>query len=349
MRNLLALILIFLLAASASAKQEGISLGPYNVSFDLNTTANYTVMPHSELEKDSNTTSVHIDIIFDNDTQALIGIESFNEWQYASHPCTTLKKLVLDLDETYLEGNVSERRIDGKMGEVVSTTYTRSRDNKVLNSIMAEYWPDSKDVEGYNIPVGRTKVEILAIFPKNLSDSLLETIHIEISPQSAQLETMAVLASSITVRDQKADDPSGTVLIPEVISPQPAFVVVLDNEGTVLGYKEVETGVTRNVSVMLNYTPRTDILLATLNKKADINIPGWHYPFTSFSDYQSSRFIDERITTVGGKWEAPLEPDWRTTSSVYQGAVNPEYSRERCIAAFVSIGYTESMAAFYCD
>jgi hypothetical protein len=138
MRNLLALFLIFLLAAPASAKQEEISLGPYNISFDLNTSANYTIMPHSELEKDSNTTSFHIDIIFDNDTRALIGIEDFNEWQYAGHPCTTLKKLVLDLDETYFEGNVSERMIDDKMGEVVSTKYTRSRDNKVLNSVMAE-------------------------------------------------------------------------------------------------------------------------------------------------------------------------------------------------------------------
>jgi hypothetical protein len=349
MRNLLALTLILLLSASASAKPEDISLGPYNVSFDLNTTMNYTIIPHSELEKDDKTSSFHIDIIFDNDTRALVGIENYSQWQYAGQPCTILKKLVLELDKTYLEGNVSERMIDGKMGEVVSTTYARSRDNKVLNSIMAEYWQDSKDVEGYDVPVGRAKVEILAIFPKNLSESLLNTLHIEISEQPAQLETMAVQESSITVRNQKADDPSGIVIIPEVISPVPTFVVILDNEGNVLGYKEVDGGVNKNVSVKLNYTPSTDILLATLNKKADVNLPGWHHPFTSFSDYQSSRFIDERVTRVGRKGAAWLEPDWRTTSGVYAGAVNPEYSREQCIAAYVANGYPESMAAFSCD
>jgi hypothetical protein len=310
---------------------------------------NYTILPNSELEKDNETSSFHIDIIFDNDTRALIGIENYNQWQYAGHPCTILKKLVLELDKTTLSGNVSKRMIDGKEGEVVYSTFVRNRDNKVLNSTMAVFWPDSIDVPGYSVPVGRTKVEILAVFPNNLSESLLDTIQIGISEQPARLETMAVLERSITVRDQKADDPSGSVIIPTVISPDPTFVVVLDSQGNVLGYREVEGGVNENVSVKLNYTPRTDMLVATLNQKADVSLPGWHHPFLPDSDYQSSRFIDERATMIGGKGLVWQDADWQATSGVYAGAVNPQYSRERCMAALAANGYPESMAAFYCD
>jgi len=70
MKMMHVLILMVLLAAGASAKTEEVSVGPYNVSFDLNTTMDYSVSPNWD---DANTTS-SLNIKFANDTEAAIAV-----------------------------------------------------------------------------------------------------------------------------------------------------------------------------------------------------------------------------------------------------------------------------------
>jgi hypothetical protein len=67
--------------------------------------------------------------------------------------------------------------IDGKPGLAVTEIY--EKDGKVSNSTIAKYWLDSRVIENYNISVGMTKVEILAKFPTNLSENLLNTIQVK--------------------------------------------------------------------------------------------------------------------------------------------------------------------------
>jgi hypothetical protein len=69
------------------------------------------------------------------------------------------------------------------------------------------------------------------------------------------------------------------VIIPEVVSIGPAYVVVLDQAGNVLGYQSVADGVNRNVKVTLNGTPSSQWLYATLNKGGAVRSPWWKYPF----------------------------------------------------------------------
>ena len=178
MKAIFALTALLLLMAIASAKPEVVSVGPYNVSFDLNTTMNYTVT--QDYQKADNSSSGNIKIQFDNKTQAVIGITDFNEWQYAGFTRSDYlyMNLALKTDKDVLNGNATQGLIDGKTGMIVTQTRLQPSDNSTINSMIAIYWPDSKEIEEYGLPVAKTKVEIIANLPSDLSQSLLASIHV---------------------------------------------------------------------------------------------------------------------------------------------------------------------------
>ena len=177
MKILYALILMVLLAAGASAKTEEISVGPYNVSFDLNTSMEYNV---SSQWDEANATSM-IDIKFTNDTKAVIAVINETVWQCSDlSPDLRYLNLAMNYEKalgTITDGDLSEMIIDGKPGLVATETY--EKDGKVFNSTIGKYWLDSRVIENYNISVGMTTVEILAKFPMNLSENLLNTIQVK--------------------------------------------------------------------------------------------------------------------------------------------------------------------------
>lgn len=207
MKILLALMLMFLTTASALAMAEEVSVGPYVVSFDLNTEMDYNITTEYFAENAS-TTVAEIGISFDNDTSAMIDIFNDSEWQYAGTTscCTVLKSLALEEDPDVINYTVSSRMIDGKIGDVVTKMYTRPSDGKVLNATLAEYWPDSMEIEGYNIPAGKTKVELIAIFPENISESLIETLHVELPAESAQLSELSWLSEAGEVSEYETEN-----------------------------------------------------------------------------------------------------------------------------------------------
>jgi hypothetical protein len=76
------LMLLLLTTASwASAKTEEISVGPFNASFDLNTTENYSVT--SNFTTQEGLQSGIIKIESNDGSQAAIGIMAYDRWQYA--------------------------------------------------------------------------------------------------------------------------------------------------------------------------------------------------------------------------------------------------------------------------
>jgi hypothetical protein len=177
MKVLYALILTILLAAGASAKTEELSVGPYDVSFDLNTTMEYNV---SSQWDEANTTST-IDIKFTNDTLATIAVINKTIWECSDlTPDLRYLNLALNYDlalGNLKDGDLSEITIDGKPG--ISAVETYEKDGQLFNATIAKYWLDSKVIENYNISVGMTKVEIIAKFPMNLSENLLNTIQVK--------------------------------------------------------------------------------------------------------------------------------------------------------------------------
>jgi hypothetical protein len=179
MKAKFAIIAVLLLVALASAKTEDVSVGPYKVSFDLNTTMNYTITPDYQVNADNSSTG-NVRILSENDTLALIGITNFNAWQYAGFTRSDFlyMDLALKTDGNVLEGNVTKGVIDGKTGLIVTQKRLQPSDNSTIDSMIAVYWPDSQEIEGYGIPVAKTKVEIIANMPGNMSKDLLGSIHI---------------------------------------------------------------------------------------------------------------------------------------------------------------------------
>lgn len=204
MKAMFALIVIVLLAPSVSAKPEEISVGPYNVSFNLNTPMNYTVTSDYHAEKGN--TSGHVKIRFDDDTQAIVGISAFDAWQYAGIPRSEFlyMNLALKTDKNITSSNVSELSIDGKDGLIVQAQL-RPTGEKARDYAIAIYWPDSKMVEGFDFPVGKTKVEIVAKLPDKLNLEMLNSIHVTL-PKQAGESAVKGLNSNISPQGQGALD-----------------------------------------------------------------------------------------------------------------------------------------------
>lgn len=176
MKLMYVLILMVLLASGASAKTEEISAGPYNVSFDLNTTMQYSVSSNWD---EANTTST-VNIKFTNDSQAVIAVINDTVWRCADlTPDLRYLNLALNYEKalgSIVDGTLIERTIDGKPGIVAVEIF--EKDGNVVNSTIAKYWLDGREIENYNVTVGMTSVEILARFPMNISESLLNSIQV---------------------------------------------------------------------------------------------------------------------------------------------------------------------------
>jgi hypothetical protein len=361
-KALFILVLMLLLATSAYAKHEEISAVPYNVSFDLNTSRDYTVSLSPE-SLENNSSSYQITIKFDNNTKAGVGITKYNDWQYADFPCDFWQSLWLKSDQYVTNYSISYPIIDSKKGQVITQTARLpglNNTTRYQNYTVAEYWADGKRIEGYGLLAGKTDVEMILYWPQNLTQDLLRSIHVE-TPEVNETEQMATkletkaatdLIPSIDVRDQTSKDPNGVVIIPQVVSRGPSFLVVFDEYNNILGYEAVADGVNRNVQVNLDRMPQTDKLHATLNKGGAFQTKYWQYPFIPAAEVESSLFLDSRVnvplSVVPPKGSSDSVQSWldseRSTSRM-----DPNYDRSVCIRNMVAHGYPESQAVFYCD
>jgi hypothetical protein len=176
--NVFVLMLLLLATASwASAKTEKVSVGPFNVSFDLNTTENYTVTYNFTTQEGSQ--SGIIEIKSNNGSQAAIGITAYDRWQHAGLSSDMdYMNLSLQSDENVIEGSVSEEMVDGQSAVVVAQTRELPGAKSTMNSTIVIYWADGKQMEGYDVPVAKTKVEIISMFPENMTQGLLDTLHV---------------------------------------------------------------------------------------------------------------------------------------------------------------------------
>ena len=178
MMNVFVLMLLLLATASwALANTEEVSVGPFNVSFDLNTTENYTVTSNFTTPEGSQ--SGIIEIKSNNRSQAAIGITAYDRWQYAGLSSDMdYMNLSLQSDENVIEGSVSEEMVDGQPAVVVAQTREQPGAEGTMNSTIVIYWADGKQMEGYDVPVAKTKVEIISMFPENITQRLLDTLHV---------------------------------------------------------------------------------------------------------------------------------------------------------------------------
>ncbi|HWQ20530.1 MAG TPA: hypothetical protein VN455_12180 [Methanotrichaceae archaeon] len=158
-----------------------VNAGPYTINFDLKTAMEPTFTVSTDRGNDS--TRYQTNIILNNQTVAAIGITNYDDSQYSGFASTRTKALLLRaLTQAgqITDSSLTKRMIDGNTAEIMS--YWDPQLNQ--NVTMVEYWKDSNDIAGYNIPAGKTKVEILSKLTNELDNNLLNTLAIQMPAQT---------------------------------------------------------------------------------------------------------------------------------------------------------------------
>jgi len=194
MKLIMASILVLMLAMSASANPVEVSVGPYNISFDLKSSVEPTVT--TSVEEDENSTIYLANIQLENETVATVGVTNYDEWQYAGFPCTRLKQLLmnaLNSSGEIQDPSLTKRTIDESTAEVMSY----SNPETDANSTLATYWKNIVVIEGYNIDASKEDVELISKLPHDLNENLLNTLSI-IGPEQGAPEQPVISEDNAT-------------------------------------------------------------------------------------------------------------------------------------------------------
>lgn len=174
MRISIILILSLLLVSVSSAKQESLTMGPYKVSFDLNTTQEYSINNTIPVEYAETYGGISYVIyqtkINDSNNIAFITVNHFSSNQM-NKDIDEMKSNIRDVlsNSPYYDCDTYDRIIDGKSG-VLGVGENYEGDS---NWFLAEYWPM------FNMS-SDTKVSINSYYPwYDGTLSLLKTIHVE--------------------------------------------------------------------------------------------------------------------------------------------------------------------------
>jgi hypothetical protein len=175
-KSLLLATLVLMLSATAMAVPNSQQLGPYAVSFDINSKYQAQIAQPIETE----TAKVYKMLLsIDNSTYATIGIT-----EYAEPTDATLKvhKTLMPMNMILREGlNASiaeDKVIDGKDGFLV-TSKPFVTDNAAPSVVYrAMYWLDSEKCECGPLSAGRTNVVVTSTFPKDITENLLSSLHV---------------------------------------------------------------------------------------------------------------------------------------------------------------------------
>ncbi len=193
----------------ANGETESVVLSDYKVSFDLDTSLGHTieVQPPIIGENDTNYGAY---IKFSNETQILMGIDVFNTAKDA-----TLEP-ELELVQVYARGDenttVTTRSVDGRMG-IQTTSISKSGDP----SFSFRSWIDSQKCECGEVYAGTAKLEILGIVPANISENLLNSLHVvsmanAVAPEPAGSKTQPAALSGTQPAANEASPVSASSL-----------------------------------------------------------------------------------------------------------------------------------------
>ncbi len=181
-------MLMLIAASAASAAPETKIIGPYKVSFDLNTTLNYTV----KLEQPVETPTNSIYQILLNTYNYTLGKIQVEEYKNLSDSSLDVGKTIFELSlaNQGFNKNISAENIivDGKKGFVVTGVSSKN-----LRLWQAYYWPDSTDCECGPVSVGKTEIGIVSLYPLNVTRNLINSIHVENINQPAKPKTLTFM------------------------------------------------------------------------------------------------------------------------------------------------------------
>jgi hypothetical protein len=168
-----------MLSCSALAAVETQQLGPYNVSLDMKTDMKYQVQ--NRTVENPLATSYIMQIFSDNNTRAQVTITDYKDLTDAT---LAMYKTLFAMDLAMIGINVTEMKditIDEKEGLLISgqpfpqNTAVPSD----LTLYRAMYWLDSIDWDLAPVSAGKTSVDIASTYPRDVTEGLLGSIHVE--------------------------------------------------------------------------------------------------------------------------------------------------------------------------
>ena len=180
MKQLIAAILMLILSSSASAAPETHQLGPYTVSFNMNTDMIYQIQTQDPAVYPF-ATIYPLVITTDNTTGASISITHYNNLTTSilgvNEEIAALRMVLSGINVTAPE----EMIIDNMNGFLLSGMPFAGMNNAPSVSMFyqAQYWLDSKVCECGPVSVGTVLVNVASTYPQNVTEGLLSSIHVD--------------------------------------------------------------------------------------------------------------------------------------------------------------------------
>lgn len=184
------LIGVFFVLPLSFGASEKIVMGQYDVSFDLNTPLKYTIESQSPIVS-NNGTNYSANIIFTNQTQILMGIDISK----------TPKDSTIGPEEKYVSAlarrdknaTVTTRAIDNELG-VLTTSVSKSG----IPTFTFSYWLDSKKCDCGDVFAGTARLKMVGVAPRNITENLLNTLHVTSSTNTSVPAQTTVPVRKIT-------------------------------------------------------------------------------------------------------------------------------------------------------
>lgn len=180
MRLLLAAALVLMMSSLAFAATETQQLGPYTVSFDMNTPMQYQVQVQEPIETPFSTI-YSLRISTDNTTGAGIGI---TEYRNKTDATLDVAKQLIVMDMALRGINVTtapeDMTIDGRDGFLIAGEPISGMTNapQITRLFRAGYWLNSVQCECGPVSVGTVNVGISSSYPEDVTRNLLNTLRV---------------------------------------------------------------------------------------------------------------------------------------------------------------------------
>jgi hypothetical protein len=193
-KTLLAATVVLMLSAMALAAPESSQLGPYSVSFDLNTDLSHQLLVMEPIQEQA-VTVYGMQIFTDNTTKARLLISEYKspiDSTLGLYKQLTAMSIALSGFNTT---SVEDKMIGGKKGFLIGSVPYPDNTMAPADAILfnALYWMDSQDCECGPVSVGTTSVDITSSYPQDVTESLLSSLQIVKGEASAPAQGGQVL------------------------------------------------------------------------------------------------------------------------------------------------------------